>query len=129
MPTYHYRCTKDCQLEDLEKQKKTITLGGTIIVVNSGDLVWEETHRMLEDPPIKCPLCGKKAIKTLEGIGAPVSYIRGYGYLDRSGCRRDMDLYKLNQGEDPYAGMRQPGEVDELKSNLRKPKKKRQYFT
>ncbi len=122
MPIYHYRCTKDCKLEDMEKHKKTF------VRVKSGDLVWEERHGMLEDPPIKCPLCDEKAIKTFEGIGAPVSYIRGYGYLDRSGCRRDMDLYKLNKGEDPYAGMRQPGEVDELKDNLRKPKKKRQYF-
>jgi len=130
MPTYHYRCAKGCKFDDLKKQTgKKNTIKNTIVAVKSGDLVWEERHRMLLDPPIKCPLCNGEAIKTLEGIGAPVSYIRGYGYLDRKGCQRDMDLYKLDKGEDPYASLRQPGEVDEIKNNLRKPKKKRQYYT
>jgi hypothetical protein len=66
----------------------------------------------------------------MEGIGAPVWYIKGNCYLNRADCRRQMDLHKLETGQDPYAHMRVPGEVDDIKSRLKNPKKsKPKYFT
>lgn len=46
------------------------------------------------------------------------SYTKGNGYMDKAGCHRDMNLYKLTK-EDPYAHMRQPGEADDLAQKLR----------
>jgi predicted nucleic acid-binding Zn ribbon protein len=129
MPTYHYACTKECTLEDVEAAKE-FAFEGTIVGVKSGTLIWEVRHGMTEQPKIKCPLCGKKAKRTIEGIRAPIWYIRGNCYLDKAGCKRDMDLYKLNKGEDPYASMRQPGEVDHIKDKLKRGNKpKPKYFT
>ena len=118
MAIYNYRCTNDCKHDDLEKHKGDIV--EDIQIVKGGDLVWEVKHGMLEDPEIKCPLCGGAAEKTYQGTPTPVSYIRGNGYLDKAGCKRDMDLFKLENNEDPYAGMRQPGEVDHIKDKLRR---------
>jgi predicted nucleic acid-binding Zn ribbon protein len=133
MATYNYMCSNGCTLEKLKESKNEIKTPYAFIVVNSGDLVWEVEHSMKKDPKIKCPLCGKKAVKTVQGVGMPMAYIRGYGYLDRAGCRRDMDLHKLQTGQDPYASMRQPGEVDDLKNKLRRGGKhggkNRKYFT
>lgn len=114
MATYHYKCTKDCKLRDLpDKYKEFITIPDEL-------LVWEVEHSMHDDPDIRCPICGEKATRTMIGISMPEAYIRGYGYLDKAGCIRDMNLYKLNQGQDPYGHIRQPGEVDDIKDKLRK---------
>ena len=129
MPAYNYRCTKECKLGDLpEEKRKDLDL----MIAKDGDLIWEVSHGMHEEPHIKCPLCGAKATKTVLGAPMPEAYIRGYGYLDKGGCRRDMDLYKLNKGEDPYGYMRQRGEVDHIKSKLRRGGRhdpKRKIFT
>jgi len=127
---YNYACTRGCKYDDYIKSNQASDM--CLIVVKSGDLVWEETHGMKEDPPIQCPLCGEKAAKTMQGMGMPVSYIRGNGYLDRAGCLRDMNLYKMENNQDPYASMRQPGEADEVKDKLRRAGKhnpKRKYFS
>ena len=132
MPTYNYRCTKECTDKDLRKAKKEIKLAGTLMFAKSGELVWEERHPMSKNPKIKCPLCGAKAVKTFLCATMPEHYIRGNGYLDKAGCRRDMDLFKLQKGEDPYGHMRQPGEVDHIKDKLRRGGKhnpNRTYYT
>ena len=72
---------------------------------------------MSEDPEILCPACGTKAIKVI--VRTPIAYFRGYGYLDKKGCHRDMNLHKLST-DDPYDYMRQPGEVDHMKDQIRK---------
>ena len=72
---------------------------------------------MNEKPKVKCPNCGStKTAVTF--ITVPVFYIKGYGYCDKPGAYRDMNLYKLMK-EDPYASMRQPGEKDDLAQRLR----------
>jgi hypothetical protein len=129
MANYNYRCTEDCLLKDLPDDKHD---GLILMSTRGGELVWEVSHGMSEEPDIKCPLCGAEAIKTLLGVPFPEAYIRGNCYLDKEGCRRDMDLYKLNKGQDPYAHMRQPGELDDLKNRLRRGGKhnpKTKYFT
>jgi predicted nucleic acid-binding Zn ribbon protein len=130
MPTYNYRCTKECTIEDLKKAKETVSK--PLMAAKSGELVWEETHPMSKNPKIKCPLCNAKAVKTFLCTTMPEHYIRGNGYLDKAGCRRDMDLFKLQKGEDPYGHMRQPGEVDHIKDTLKRGGKhnpKTKYFT
>ena len=130
MPTYNYACSCGCTLDDLKAANgKEIEVNGSIMMVNSGRLVWEETHAMLADPDIKCPLCGGKAERTMEGVGAPVFYVHGNCYLNKEECRKQMDLHKLETGNDPYAGYRQPGEVDHIKTKLKKGPKKTKYFS
>jgi predicted nucleic acid-binding Zn ribbon protein len=133
MPTYHYACDNGCTFQDAVKKRDEINKKRkdfTVIMVNSERLVWEEKHRMSETPKIKCPVCGKKANRTIEGIKAPLFYFPGNCYLNKDECRRRMDLHKLETGQDPYAYMRQPGEVDQIKKELKNPKKsKPKYFT
>lgn len=76
-------------------------------------------HGMNEKPKVECPQC--KSVKKVERafITAPIFYTKGYGWLDKEGRRRDMNLYKLIH-DDPYAKMRQPGEKDDLAQRLRK---------
>jgi hypothetical protein len=76
---------------------------------------------MHEEPEIACPVCGTRATQTLYGYDQQF-YIKGNCYLNRADAQRQMDIRTLESGNDPYAHMRQPGEVDELKSTLRKKK-------
>lgn len=79
----------------------------------------------------ECPMCGgHNTDKTFLGTRIH-AYTKGYGWEDRSGIRRDMNLHRLIHDEsgDPYAEHRVPGEVDDLASRLRKgPQKKPQHF-
>jgi len=80
--------------------------------------IQEEIHKMSESPPIKCVKCGNECHKTFEGVRI-ITYIRGYGYCDKAGCKRDMDLHKLTC-DDPYARYRTSGEKDYIADKLRK---------
>lgn len=105
MPTYHYKCQK-CEL------------------------IHEEFHHMREEPSISCPNCGEKCSKTLEGMNL-TTYTRGYGYCDRKGCKRDMNLHTL-RNNDPYAQHRVNNEQDYIADNLKKAgrhQKNTKYFT
>jgi len=90
---------------------------------------FEVDHGMKEKPKVKCPKCS--SIDT-EIIFRTIvqAYIRGYGYCDREGCRRDMNLHTL-RNNDPYGYMRQRGEKDDMINNLKKAGKhnpKRKHF-
>ena len=68
---------------------------------------------------IECPRCaGHNCEKTHYGSNIH-SYIKGYGWLDKAGAKRDMNRYKLTN-EDPYGIYRVPGEVDHIKKTLEK---------
>lgn len=83
-------------------------------------LVFEVKHGMHEKPVVTCPKCGKhNTAITFIGVTPPPFYVRGYGWLDVKGRRRDMNLHKL-VNDDPYKNMRQPGEKDDLAHKLRK---------
>lgn len=83
-------------------------------------VIWEVIHGMNEKPKVECPKCGGiETEKTCYGFEPAPFYTRGYGYLDVKGRRRDMNSWKL-QNDDPYKGMREPGEKDELAASLRK---------
>lgn len=69
-------------------------------------------------PKVNCPECG--GVNTEQAfLSVPMTYVRGYGWLDVRGRRRDMNIHKL-QNDDPYKGMRQPGEKEDLAHRLRK---------
>jgi hypothetical protein len=68
---------------------------------------------------LTCPRCdGQDCSKTFIGYDV-MGYVRGNGYLDTAGCKRDMNLFHLTQ-DDPYADYRVPGEVEEMKTQLKK---------
>jgi len=79
-------------------------------------LIWEVNHPMVESPRIECPVCTHEAVRLISSPGS--FYFRGYGYLDKTGCKRDMELHKLCK-DDPYGYMRQPGEADDLADKFR----------
>jgi predicted nucleic acid-binding Zn ribbon protein len=145
MPVYHYTCDKKeeerCKISNLPEEffeGKDIGIAVNLesrlnVIDNDGNidadispLVWFVNHGMLEEPDIRCPVCEGKTRKVMCAVP---SYVRGNCYLDVEGCRRDMNIYKL-QNDDPYAYMRQPGEKDEMIAKLKRGNKaKPKYFT
>lgn len=86
----------------------------------------EELYRATE-----CPRCGSHdCTKTMYGSQAH-GWVRGYGWLDRAGAKRDMHRFTL-ANNDPYAKYRVSGEVDYLDKKLKNEGKhnpKTKYFT
>lgn len=117
MPFYNYLC------HDCDAQSEQIK-GSPLTPDEIWDVIFETSHQMFPSAAElaearKCPRCG--GVNTdITLIGSrPLCYVRGNGYLDRAGCRREMDLHKLTT-DDPYAEMREPGEADDLAIRLRK---------
>lgn len=118
MPRYDYACA-DCEKVALERLKRDLTSE------EYDELVLFETSHSMDPTPeelqeaMTCPRCNgtncERSMKNSNVIG----YMRGNGYLDKAGARRDMNLFHLTQ-DDPYAEYRQPGEVDEMKSKLKR---------
>lgn len=120
MPKYNYKCDK-CKISNLNDElidSLKIWYDHNKENVLDQPLVFEVIHGMHETIEITCPICSSKCNKTLYGSNVE-GYIKGNGYLDRSGCKRDMNLHTLINN-DPYGGMRQSGEVDYIKDNLKK---------
>lgn len=118
MPLYDYACA-DCEKAATKRLKRELTDQEYSELV-----LFETSHTMSPSPKelkeaTTCPRCNKNNCqKSLINSNA-IGYIRGNGYLDRDGVRRDMNLFHLTQ-DDPYAQYRQPGEVDEMKSKLKR---------
>lgn len=117
MPFYNYACLNGCKTKQLSKELKQKLC---IEKHPKGILVWTEQHGMNDKPEIKCPVCTGAAERTFHGTNF-TEWIRGNCYLNRADAKRQMDLRVLETG-DPYGHMRQRGEVDDLKSRLRKKK-------
>jgi len=84
---------------------------------------------MKENPVVKCPKCNQKCTKLISGGQA--NWIRGYGFLDKVGAKRDMQLHTL-ENNDPYAKIRPPGDKEQIADKLRKGGKhnpRPRYFT
>jgi len=87
-------------------------------------VLFETKHSMVPNPEelakaTICPRCGKNDVKLSYKHSNVRGYIRGNGYLDKTGVRRDMNLHNLVT-HDPYAEHRVDGEVDQLKDKLKK---------
>ena len=119
MPLYNYVC-KQCAI--------TRCAGNQVTGLTDAELVesavFETAHSMHPTPEElllarECPRCGSiDTAKTYHGTDI-ICYVRGNGYLDKHGTRRDMALHTLRH-DDPYAEYRVPGEVDELAKNLKR---------
>jgi hypothetical protein len=70
------------------------------------------------DKPDECPDCGGDRIRKVFGL--ETSYVRGYGYIDKAGTKRDMDLHAMSTGKDPYKEHRKMGESREVITKLQK---------
>jgi hypothetical protein len=69
----------------------------------------------------KCPLCGRNKTQISYSELSITSYVRGDGLVkDKAGALRDMNRYKLMNGEDPYEQYRVPGEKDHLIDKFRR---------
>jgi len=79
-------------------------------------IIFEVQHGIHEKPEVVCPQCKKPAQRRYT---MPEVYVRGYGWCDKKGAQRDMNLWKLNN-EDPYARIRPPGDKSDLADKLRK---------
>jgi len=66
----------------------------------------------------KCPECGSTDIKKAFGVEA--TYVRGYGFMDKAGVKRDMDMHIMSTGRDPYEEHRKIGEAREVVRKLQK---------
>lgn len=137
MPSYVYEC-KSC----LQKALKKYELSGTDITYNlpqeifESEVLFETYHRMHPTESelfgaTECPRClSHNCEKSLYGSKIHC-YIRGYGWLDKSGARRDMHKHTL-QNNDPYKQHRAAGEADHIGDSLEKAGKhdpKTKYFT
>lgn len=118
MPIYDYEC-HDCL-------KKLIKAKGTAISVTDFEdsVVFETSHMMNPTPEelkeaTECPRCGGHNCEKYIGNINITTFVRGNGFLDKAGAHRDMNLFHLTN-DDPYAEYRVAGEVDELKTNLKK---------
>jgi hypothetical protein len=67
-----------------------------------------------------CLECGGRNL--IKVFGIETSYIRGYGFLDKQGVKRDMDMHLMVKNQDPYAEHRKPGEKREVIRKLQKAK-------
>jgi len=65
-----------------------------------------------------CPECGGDNVRKVFGI--ETSYVRGYGFVDKKGTKRDMDLHAMSTGNDPYGEHRKVGESREVITNLQR---------
>lgn len=68
----------------------------------------------------KCPICGSSNIK--KSFGMETSYIKGYGFTDKAGVKRDMDMHLMVKDQDPYKKHRRPGEKADVIKKLQKSK-------
>lgn len=125
---YNYHCF-DCEKKAHEEHADKVFEDGSGQICLPDELYEElvlfETSHSMEPTPeelreaTKCPRCGgNNCEKNFHGTQIH-GYIRGYGWLDRAGAKRDMNRHKL-ANDDPYAQYRVPGEVDHIDDNLRK---------
>jgi predicted nucleic acid-binding Zn ribbon protein len=135
MPRYNYVC-HTCGTEltkGLGRQPTNEEILGSAEqpgAVFETEYLFAATKKQIHEAT-ECPMCGgHDTEKTLLGNNQHF-YMKGYGWLDRAGIKRDMNLHRLIHDEqgDPYAEHRVPGEVDDLATRLRKGvQKKPQVF-
>jgi len=116
MPYYHYACD-DCKTVAVKKLKRDLTSEEYDVKV-----LFETSHAMKpSDKELKeaktCPRCSGCNCERSYKYSEITGYVRGNGYLDKQGVKRDMNLHHLTQN-DPYAEYRQPGEVEDMKTKL-----------
>jgi DNA-directed RNA polymerase subunit RPC12/RpoP len=125
MPIYIYECL-DCQKKAIKAHPDRLNeSNGELELELYEQLVLFETKHGMNptkkelDEAVVCPRCdGRNCEQSFHGSEIH-AYTRGYGFLDKAGAHRDMNLYKL-QTKDPYAEHRVPGEADDIANKLKK---------
>lgn len=131
---YNYVCL-DC-VKKMEDAK-----GSDLNASEMASIAFEITHKMFADEQeiyniSACPICSShNTQKSINGYDVH-GYVAGNGILDKAGCRKEMNLYKLTAKDenggtlDPYDEYREAGEVDDLKVRIkRQGKAKPKYFS
>jgi hypothetical protein len=114
MPRYQY-CCEDCNYDDHLKDDIIKEWGEMGFHPETSEFLFIVECKMDDKPKSpKCPRCGGTDTSVSYTDLDLVCYVRGNGIVkDIAGARRDMHRHKL-LNEDPYADMRQSGEVDHL---------------
>lgn len=121
MSRYNYQCVSGCTINDYiinDVPILEIFIGTDIEDYKSEPFVWEVSHSILEEPVIKCPICSKTSKRTMAGCKV-TSYIKGNGYLDKAGVRREMNRRTLLES-DPYASIRPDGDKEDMLKKIAK---------
>lgn len=115
MPNYVYECL-NCKkkLGSIELTDEQYQAEILYEVKHSMEPSAEELHKACE-----CPRCKSHKAKRVYWGYEITTYTRGYGFLDKAGATRDMNIYKLTQ-DDPYAQYRVDGEADDIKTRLQR---------
>jgi hypothetical protein len=121
MPRYYYFC-EDCEVAAAKIKGEELTYD------EEWEVIFETFHLMSASEEDKkkamvCPRCSGHKARQAFNHNEYTGYILGDGYLDKDGVRRDMNVSKL-QTDDPYADMREPGEVDDKIASFKKAGKK-----
>jgi hypothetical protein len=114
---YYYICN-DCLKEAAACDIKDIPVDEYHYICSL--LVIEVSHAPNQAVDLKCETCGGTNLKKL--LTPPLSYTKGYGYLDKAGTTNDRDLYLMTENQDPYKSSRKPGDKQEIIRKLRKNK-------
>lgn len=129
MPVYVYQCS-DCSSKYTEEQLREMA------DESYEEAVLFETYHTIEptkeelEKAVVCPRCDShNCQKSFHGVNVS-GYLRGYGWKDKAGAKRDMHVYHLDN-QDPYSKHRVPGEKEHIRAQLKKEGKhdpKTQYF-
>jgi len=117
MPVYIYQCN-DCASKYTEEQLHEMNEDEV-----AESILFETYHGM--EPSVDelakaviCPRCqGTECTKSFLGVNIR-GYLRGYGWKDKAGAKRDMHVYHLDN-QDPYSKHRVPGETDHIRRQLK----------
>lgn len=135
MPNYNYECQECLEKANIRHADLVSEYGHLPLELLEQEVLFETFHSMnpTEEELLeacKCPRCESTNCQKIFHDMHVHSYTRGYGFLDKAGCHRDMNRFKLQQ-EDPYKQYRESGEADHLNSKLEKGGKfdpKTKYF-
>lgn len=117
MPVYVYQCN-NCSSKYSEEEANAMSedeygeklLFETFHVMNPSEEQLKEA--------VVCPRCESgDCDKTFVGVNVR-SYMRGYGWKDKAGAKRDMHVYHLDN-QDPYSKHRVEGEKDHIRRQLK----------
>lgn len=136
MPNYNYECKRCLKKANGKYSGLVQEYGHLPLDLLEQEVLFETYHSMNPseeelNTACVCPRCGSTDCSKVYHDMHVHTYTRGYGYLDKAGCHRDMNRYKLTK-EDPYKQYREPGEADHIANKLDKGGKfdpKTKYFT
>jgi hypothetical protein len=83
-----------------------------------GKMAFQVERSIKDRSPVSCPCCGGTDTNKVHQLAT--TYVRGYGYVDKTGMKNASNLHTMVSGADPYAEHRKPGDARDLAGRLRK---------